>query len=97
MNWPFSRKPKLEPDVEAFLDALHKSVAGKQLDGKDIAVAMRHLFTRHDPQLGRVVLHALLTWCGEYENPPEDNEALQRWAGKREIAVRIKAAMHADL
>lgn len=100
MIWPFKRKRKLTPDVTAFTDALHKAVAGKTLDGEDVAIAFRHLFVNADPQLGKVVLHILLTWCGEYateEDIPRDNEGLQRWAGKREIAARIKAAMHADL
>jgi len=46
----------------------------------------------------------LMSWCGEYDVadddgrvPPIDNNELQRWAGKREIAARIKAALYADL
>ena len=94
----FRRKTKCEPDIEKFLDDLQLAVAGKDMSPHEIAAAFRHLFTRNDPQLGRIVLHVLLTWCGEYEaEMPESSEALQRLAGKREIALRIKTAMYADL
>ena len=53
---------------------------------------------------GKRVLFMLMTWCGEYDVsndegrvPPLDPNALQRWAGKREIAARLKAALYADL
>jgi len=49
----------------------------------------------------------ILTWCGEYDVsedddpesrvPPLDPALLQRWAGKREIAAKLKAALYADL
>ena len=45
-----------------------------------------------------------MSWCSEYDVadddgrvPPIDNNELQRWAGKREIAARITAALYADL
>jgi hypothetical protein len=87
----------LTPDVAGFLDAVHASVAGKRYDNHQAAADFRRLFLL-DPELGRRVLHTLLTWAGEYTfEIPQESEALQRWAGKREIATRIKAAMYADL
>ena len=94
--WPFTRKPKLQPDLVAFHNAIIHSTYGRSHDGYDTSGDFRSLFNR-EPQLGQRVLFMILTWCGEYETPPEDNEALQRWAGKREVAGFIKAAMFADL
>ena len=96
MRLLFWRKPKLEPNLEAFNKALIYSVYGRNYDGHDVAGDFRLLFNR-EPALGQRVLFMLLTWCGEYDGPPDDNDALQRWAGKREVAGRIKAAMHAAL
>lgn len=95
MSW-FRRKRKLQPDLDEFHRALIASTYGRSYDGRDVAGDFRSLFTR-EPMLGRRVMFMLLTWCGEYEPPPEEDAALQRWAGKREIAGMIKAAMHADL
>jgi len=101
------RKPKLEPDLEEFNQALmHVSgVAG--MDGLDIAKLFRHFFLGDGNEQGRKVLFLLLTWCGEYEVddpddpnnrvPPLDAALLQRYAGKREIAAKLKAALYADL
>jgi hypothetical protein len=94
--WPFRRRPKLHPDLDAFHEEIIHSVYGREYDGQSVAGDFRSLFLR-DPALGKRVLFMILTWCGEFEGPPEGNEELQRWAGKREIAARIKAAMYADL
>ena len=96
MSWPFKGKPKLEPDIDAFHRALISSTIGRAHDGRDVAGDFRSLFNQN-PHLGQRVLFVMLSWCGEYDDPPEGNEGLQRWAGKREIAGRIKAAMYADL
>ncbi len=96
MSQPFKGKLKLEPDLEAFHRALIGSTMGTEHDGITVARDFRALFLREDA-LGKRALFMLLTWCGEYDAPPEDNDALQRWAGKREIAGLIKAALYADL
>ena len=93
--WP-RRRPNLQPDIEKFNQTIIRSVYGRGYDGLDVAGDFRHLFN-DNPQLGQRVLFMLLKWCGEYDPPPEDDSALQRWAGKREIADSIKAAMYADL
>ncbi len=90
------KKDKLTPDLEAFNQAVINSVYGREYTGTAVAQDFRALMLR-DPGLGKRVLHMLLHWCGEFDNPPEENELLQRWAGKRELAARIKAAMYADL
>ena len=95
-QWPFKRRPKLNPDIEAFNTAIINSVYGRMHDGADVAGDFRHTINA-EPARGKRVLFMLLTWCGEYDNPPTDNDALQRWAGKREVAALIKAAMFADL
>ncbi len=92
----FQRKPKLEPDLRGFNEALIRSVFKKEHDGAAVAGDFRSLFLR-EPILGERVLFMLLKWCGEYDQPPESNDGLQRWAGRREVAARIKAAMYADL
>ena len=97
MNWRFWRKPKLNPDLNDFHSQLIHSVYGRDHDGRDVIGDFRSLFIRTNPALGNRVLFMLLTWCGEYEPPPTDNDALQRWAGKQDIAGQIKAAMYADL
>ena len=89
-------KRTLEPDVEGFTSALIGSVVGREYSTTDVARDFRHLMMT-EPDLGKRVLFMLMTWCGEFEDPPESNEDLQRWAGKREVAARIKAAMYADL
>ena len=86
----------LKPDLEAFHQELIHSVYGRTYSERDVASDFRHTINE-EPARGRRVLFMLLTWCGEYEGPPEDNDALQRWAGKQEIAALIKAALHADL
>jgi len=92
----FRRGPTLNPDINAFHTAIVHSVYGRSHQGDDVAGDFRILFNK-EPQLGQRVLFMLLTWCGEYDDPPESNDALQRWAGKRELAGKIKAAMFADL
>lgn len=58
----------------------------------------RHLFVLNDPVLGKKVLFVLMSWLGEYETMiPTDTNELHRYAGKRQIAGLIKAALHADL
>jgi hypothetical protein len=83
-------------ELEAFNKTLVGSVMGREHTGTDVAGDFRHLFLRDDA-LAKRVLFMLMNWCGEYEGPPEDNAALQRWAGKREVAVYIKTALYADL
>ena len=105
MSSPFRSEPTLTPDIDAFNEALIKSVALENVTGEDVAKMFRRLFVTLDPVLGKQVLFILLTWCGEYQVstgpdnpvPPLDNDQLQRWAGKREIAAQIKAALKANL
>jgi hypothetical protein len=86
----------LKPDVELFNKLLHASVVGQPMTGEEVAASFRHLFLR-DPLLGRRVLFILLKWLGEYDTEIPTGEALQRWAGKREVAALVKAALFADL
>lgn len=86
----------MNPDLEQFNKLLVGSVMGRAHTGEDVAGDFRHLFLREDA-VGKRVLFMLMNWCGEYAGPPEDNDALQRWAGKREVAALIKAALYADL
>ena len=98
MNWKFWRKPQpqLIPNLEEFHSAIVHSVYGRDYTAEDVAADFRRTMDE-EPARGRRVMFSLLTWCGEYMGPPEDNDALQRWAGKQEVAALIKAAMHADL
>lgn len=89
--------PELKPDLEAFHRALVGSVVGRNYSGEDVAGDFRQLFLREPDALGRRVLFMLLSWCGEYDAPPAGNDDLQRWAGRREIATQLKAALYADL
>ena len=102
------RRPKnLEPDLEEFNKALMHVAGVADMDGLDIAKLFRHFFLGDENEQGKKVLFLLLTWCGEYEVddpddpngriPPTDPALLQRWAGKREIAAKIRAALYADL
>ena len=101
------RRPKLEPDLEEFNRALMRSSGVAGMNGPDLAKLFRHFFLGDENEQGRKVLFLLLTWCGEYEVddpddpharvPPVDPALLQRWAGKREIAAKLKAALYADL
>ena len=101
------RKPKLEPDLHAVNKALADTGGVSDLDGLDVAKLFRQFFLNDETGAGKKVLFLLLTWCGEYEAddpdnpearvPPADPVLLQRWAGKREIAAKIKAALYADL
>lgn len=93
--WP-RRKIKLQPDLDAFHAELIHSTYGKNHAPDQIARDFRQVFLS-EPERGKRVLFALLTWCGEYGAPPEGNDQLQRWAGQREVADRIKTALHADL
>lgn len=100
--WPFKkRKPELKVDMDAFNAALLAAVDLNRYQPEDIARDFRVLFQGNDV-LGKRVLFMLLTWCGEYEVgddvdriPPIDGDELQRWAGKREVAAKIKAAVFA--
>lgn len=95
--WPFRRRKKFEPDFELFNRLLHASVDGRQHGPQQVAQDFRALFLRTNPDQGKRVLFMLLHWCGEFEADVPSGEDLQRWAGKREVAARIKAALYADL
>ena len=96
VNW-LGEQDRFEPDFERFNELLIRSVAGRAHDGIHVAHDFRHTFLEN-PEMGKRVLFMLLKWCGEYDtNPPAGNEELQRWAGKREVAARIKTALYADL
>jgi hypothetical protein len=93
---PFKKKT-LIPDLVAFHNALIRSVNMQRHDGNQTAADFRHLMLQ-DPELGKRVLFALLTWCDEYkEEIPVSSDELQRRAGKQEVASYIKSAMYADL
>jgi len=99
MKWFLSlfRRKTIEPDLERFHQALVRSVNVQHHDGGQVATDFRRLFMR-DPELGKRVLFMLMTWCGEYDNEiPEGRDALNRWAGKQDIAWMIKAALHANI
>ena len=96
MFWPFRRKPRLDPNLEAFHNELINSVYGRMYGGADIAGDFR-LMVNSEPQRGRRALFMLLTWCGEYEDPPTDADELREYAGRRRVAGKIKAALFADL
>lgn len=83
-------------DILGFAHECAMSVYGRDYDELAMARDMRRLFMA-DPALGRRVLFTLMAWCGEYEFEVPTGEALARWAGKKEVAARIKAALHADL
>lgn len=93
-----AKKQKFQPNLEEFNKLLHLSVAGKDYDDVQAARDFRALFLR-DPELGKRVLYVLLYWCEEYnmDIPPIDTNLLQRYAGKQEIAKKIKTALYADL
>jgi hypothetical protein len=84
---------RLEPDLEDFHQQLVTSLDLQRHGPADVARDFRKLFLE-DPYLGKRVLFMIMSWCGEYD---VDNNELQRWAGKREIAARIKAALYADI
>jgi len=96
----------LNPDIEGFHKALVTSVNLERYGADDVARDFRQVFGGDDI-VGRRVLFMILTWCGEYDVsededpesrvPPLDPALLQRWAGKREIAAKLKAALYADL
>ena len=96
----------LNPDIEGFHKALVTSVNLERYGADDVARDFRQVFGG-DKIVGRRVLFMILTWCGEYDVsededpesrvPPLDPALLQRWAGKREIAAKLKAALYADL
>lgn len=86
----------MSPDLDRFNDLLRDSVLGRDMDGEQVALDFRRLFLR-DTELGRRVLFMLLTWCGEYDALIPKGEELPRWAGKREVAARIKAALYGDI
>ncbi len=87
----------MTPDVEAFNRDLIRHNVGASLDGDAVARVFRAFFTQ-DPARGRKVLFILLHWCGEYDTDvPTDPHELQQWAGKKQVAALIKAAMYADL
>jgi hypothetical protein len=93
----------VRPDLEDFHKQLVTSVDLHRHGPADVARDFRTLFLE-DKGLGRRVLFMLMSWCGEYDVsddggriPPLDPNELQRWAGKREIAARLKAALYADL
>jgi len=94
---------KLSPDLERFHLDVVRSLDLNRYGPPDVVRDFRKLFLE-DPELGKRVLFMLLTWCGEYDVsdddkpvPPLDTNELHRWAGKREIAAKIKAALYADL
>lgn len=87
---------QLKPDTELFNRMLVGAVIGRDYSGKDVAGDFRQLFLRDDI-LGKRVLFSIMDWCGEFDSPPESNEELQRWAGKREVAMLVKSALYADL
>ena len=101
------RKPRPEPDLEAFNRALADVAGVSELDGLDVARLFRQFFLNDETGAGKKIMFLLLSWCGEYEIddpddpdgrvPPVDPALLQRWAGKRAIAAKIKAALYADL
>ena len=96
MNW-LGEQDQFDPDFEKFNQLLIRSVAGRAHDGINVAHDFRYTFLEN-PEMGKRVLFMLLKWCGEYDtHPPTGNEELQRWAGKREVAARIKTALYADL
>ena len=93
----------LTPDLEKFHEALVRSLDLQRYGPTDVIRDFRALFLQ-DEALGRRVLFLLLSWCGEYDVsdddmpvPPIDPNELQRWAGKREVAAKIKAALYAEL
>ena len=96
----------LNPDIEGFHKALVTSVNLERYGPDDVARDFRQVFAGGNI-VGRRVLFMILTWCGEYDVsededpesrvPPLDPALLQRWAGKREIAAKLKAALYADL
>lgn len=86
----------MTPDLERFNDLLRDAVLGREMDGERVALDFRRLFLR-EPDLGRRVLFVLMTWCGEYDATIPKGEDLPRWAGKREIAARLKAALYGDI
>ncbi len=97
MRLKFWRRDRFEPDFEEFERLLIAAVGGREHGPIQVAHDFRGLFLEN-PDMGKRVLFMLLKWCGEFDAaPPESNDDLQRWAGKREVAARIKTALYADL
>lgn len=93
----FFKRRSLNPDLDAFNRALHRSVNVEHHDNEQVAKDFRRLFLS-DPELGKRVLFMLMTWCEEYNGViPEDESSLNRWAGKQEVAWKIKAALHGNI
>jgi hypothetical protein len=71
-------------------------VQARSLSGVEIAQAFRHTFFANHPSSAVAMVH-LFELLGEFTSPPADPHELARWAGKRQVAHELKAALYAPL
>lgn len=89
------RRHRPTPDPEQFLYDLRRGWTGVfDDDPKSRQEAFRRTFANPE---GRQVLYQIFLWGGLYTPDPEINEALQRAAGRRDVCLRILAALNADI
>lgn len=72
------------------------AVQSRNLDDIDVAQAFRRTLLADDSS-SATALVKLFELLGEFTPPPEDPHELVRWAGKREVAHNLKAALYAPL
>ncbi len=86
------------PDPEAFLAALRKTHGLADYTARDRRRDFRRVFAGSAD--GRRVLYQILLWGGLYDpsgEVPLEPQALQRWAGRRDLAAEILTALNAEL
>lgn len=81
-------------DADLARTAVH--VHSRNLDDVDVAQAFRRTLLSDSPH-SSATLVKLFELLGEFVPPPADPHELARWAGKREVAHDLKAALYAPL
>lgn len=83
-------------DTDTDLARTAIGVHSRQLSDQDVAQALRHTFFSDHPSSAAALIW-LLEQLGEFKPPPSDPHELARWAGKKEVAHDLKAALYAPL
>jgi hypothetical protein len=95
IRWPWRRLGR--PDPTRFLDELRRTNFGADYNETDRYRDFRAVF--YGSPAGQRVLMSILGWGGLYdavESIPADSEALQRYTGRRELALDIMTALNAE-